>query len=164
MVSSSPSNLTVREVLNRQIQEYTDRFVGGSLTSNGIQYSPIIRATTASSDVVVFTRTITPPKAGTITYTDFGLTAEFSTASGVLSGTTMVFKWQAKNSEDSSWADLHSGINMLVSTGWVAGTVQGYYTSAVTVAPFDVRLTLNCGDLNGQARVHNASYAKVAYY
>ncbi len=165
MVSSSPSNLTVREVLNRQIQDFTMILVAGELTSGGIQYSPAVSTgSPASTNVVIFSKTISPPKAGNIVYTELGLTAEFSTTSGVLSGLTMVHRWQAKNNADSTWTNLHSGINTQVSTTWLAATMQGYYTSAVTQAPFDIRLLLNCNDLNAQGRVHNASYVRTIYY
>ncbi len=144
--------------------DFEGRLVSGVLTEDGIQYSPEVTTGAADTDVTVLNKPINPVLEGAILLVEFGLTADFKAVS---SGTAdLIWKWQARN-KDGTWVDLHSAVTETdIGTTYISRTRSGYFTPEDNFqnVPFEVRLTLQCNELNeGRARVKSSSYARVIY-
>jgi len=144
--------------------DFEDHLVSGVLTEDGVQYSSEVTTGAADTDVTVLSKLINPVLEGEILLVEFGLTAEFKAVS---SGTTdLIWKWQARN-KDGTWVDLHSAVTETdIGTTYKSRTRSGYFTPEANFqnVPFEVRLILQCNELNeGRARVKNSSYVRVVY-
>ncbi len=144
--------------------DFEDRLVSGVLTEDGIQYSSEVTTGAADTDVTVLSKLINPVLEGGVLLVEFGLTADFKAVS---SGTAdLIWKWQARN-KDGTWVDLHSAITETdIGTTYQSRTRSGYFTPEANFqnVPFEVRLILQCSELNeGRARVKNSSYVRVIY-
>lgn len=147
-----------------RIIDFTQRLVSGDLTSDGEQWSTEKDTEAADTDVVVLEKTIEPKVKGTIIDVEFGLTAAFKAVSSATAD--LIWKWQARN-KDGTWVDLHSAVTEAdIGTTYVERTRAGYFTpeSNFDEVPFDIRLILQCNELNeGRAKVKNSSYVRVSY-
>ena len=144
--------------------DFEDRLVSGALTEDGIQCSPEVTTGAADTDVTGLSKLINPVLEGRILLVEFGLTADFKAVS---SGTAdLIWKWQARN-KDGIWVDLHSAVTETdIGTTYESRTRGGYFTPEADFqnVPFEVRLILQCNELNeGRARVKNSSYVRVIY-
>jgi len=144
--------------------DFEDRLVSGALTEDGIQYSSEVTTGAANTDVTVLSKLINPVLEGGILLVECGLTADFKAVS---SGTAdLIWKWQARN-KDGTWVDLHSAVTETnIGTTYKSCTRSGYFTPEANFqnVPFEVRLILQCNELNeGRARVKNSSYVRVIY-
>ena len=144
--------------------DFEDRLVSGALTEDGIQNSPEVTTGAADTDVTGLSKLINPVLEGRILLVEFGLTADFKAVS---SGTAdLIWKWQARN-KDGIWVDLHSAVTETdIGTTYESRTRGGYFTPEANFqnVPFEVRLILQCNELNeGKARVKNSSYVRVIY-
>jgi len=144
--------------------DFEDRLVSGALTEDGVQYSSEITTGAADTDVTVLSKLINPVLEGGILLVEFGVTADFKAVS---SGTAdLIWKWQARN-KDGTWVDLHSAVTETnIGTTYKSRTRSGYFTPEANFqnVPFEVRLILQCSELNeGRARVKNSSYVRVLY-
>ncbi len=143
---------------------FEDRLVSGALTEDGIQYSSEVTTGAADTDVTILSKLINPVLEGEILLVEFGLTAEFKAVS---SGTAdLIWKWQARN-KDGTWVDLHPAVTEPdIGTTYESRTRSGYFTPEANFqnVPFEVRLILQCNELNeGRARVKSSSYVRVIY-
>ena len=147
-----------------RIIDFTQRLVSGDLTSDGEQWSTEVDTTTADTDVVVLEKTIEPKVKGTIIDVEFGLTAALRAVSSATAD--LIWKWQARN-KDGTWVDLHSAVTETdIGAAYVEKTRAGYFTTVANFdeVPFDIRLILQCNELNeGRAKVKNSSYVRVNY-
>ena len=144
--------------------DFEDRLVSGALTEDGIQYSSEVTSGAADADVTVLSKLINPVLEGRILLVEFGVTTDFKAVS---SGTAdLIWKWQARN-KDGTWVDLHSAVTETdIGTTYKSRTRSGYFTPEANFqnVPFEVRLILQCNELNeGRARVKNSSYVRVIY-
>jgi len=144
--------------------DFEDRLVSGALTEDGIQYSSEVTSGAADTDVTVLSKLINPVLEGGILLVEFGVTADFKAVS---SGTAdLIWKWQARNKE-GTWVDLHSAVTETdIGTTYESRSRSGYFTPEANFqnVPFEVRLILQCNELNeGRARVKNSSYVRVIY-
>ncbi len=144
--------------------DFEDRLVSGVLTEDGVQYSSEVTTGAADTDVTVLSKLINPVLEGRVLLVEFGVTADFKAVS---SGTAdLIWKWQARN-KDGTWVDLHSAVTETdIGLTYESRTRSGYFTPEANFqnAPFEVRLILQCNELNeGRARVKNSSYVRVIY-
>jgi len=144
--------------------DFEDRLVSGALTEDGIQYSSEVTTGAANTDVTVLSKLINPVLEGEILLVEFGLTADFKAVSSDTAD--LIWKWQARN-KDGTWVDLHSAVTETnIGTTYKSRTRSGYFTHEANFqnVPFEVRLILQCNELNeGRARVKNSSYVRVIY-
>ena len=144
--------------------DFEDRLVSGVLTEDGTQYSSEVTTGAADTDVTVLSKLINPVLEGGILLVEFGVTADFKAASSDTAD--LIWKWQARN-KDGIWVDLHSAIAETdIGTTYKSRTRSGYFTPEANFqnVPFEVRLILQCNELNeGRARVKNSSYVRVIY-
>ena len=160
-IITAPDEIPVRAGF---FTDFEDRLVSGALTEDGIQYSSEVSTGAADTDVTVLSKLINPVLEGRILLVEFGLTADFKAVS---SGTAdLIWKWQARN-KDGTWVDLHSAVTETdIGTTYKSRTRSGYFTPEANFqdVPFEVRLILQCNELNeGRARVKNSSYVRVIY-
>ncbi len=160
-IITAPDEIPVRAGF---FTDFEDRLVSGALTEDGTQYSSEVTTGAADTDVTVLSKLINPVLEGRILLVEFGLTADFKAVS---SGTAdLIWKWQARN-KDGTWVDLHSAVNETnIGTTYKSRTRSGYFTPEANFqnVPFEVRLILQCNELNeGRARVRNSSYVRVIY-
>ncbi len=144
--------------------DFEDRLVSGALTEDGVQYSSEVTTGAADTDVTVLSKLINPVLEGGILLVEFGVTADFKAVS---SGTAdLIWKWQARN-KDGTWVDLHAAVTETnIGTTYKSRTRSGYFIPEANFqnVPFEVRLILQCSELNeGRARVKNSSYVRVIY-
>jgi len=144
--------------------DFEDHMVSGALTEDGIQYSSEVTTGTADTDVTVLSKLINPVLEGEILLVEFGVTADFKAVSSATAD--LIWKWQARN-KDGTWVDLHSAVTETdIGTTYISRTRSGCFTPEANFqnVPFEVRLTLQCNELNeGRARVKNSSYVRVIY-
>ncbi len=145
--------------------EHTEySFAKGNLTSDGVQWSSEVTTTTAGADVEVESVTIKPPALGQLIEVEFGLTAAFKAVSSATADLT--YKWQARN-KGGTWVDLLTAVTKTdIGTTYVEETRSGRFktVSNFNSLPFDVRLIIQCNELNeGRAKIKNSSYVKVTY-
>ena len=144
--------------------DFEDRLVSGALTEDGVQYSSEVTTGAADTDVTVLSKLINPVLEGGILLVEFGVTADFKAVSSDTAD--LIWKWQARN-KDGTWADLHSAVTETnIGTTYKSRTRSGYFTPEANFqnVPFEVRLILQCNELNeGRARVKNSSYVRVIY-
>ncbi len=144
--------------------DFEDHLVSGALTEDGIQYSSEVTTGAADTDVTVLSKLINPILEGRILLVEFGLTADFKAVSSATAD--LIWKWQARNI-DGTWVDLHPAVTETdIGTTYKSRTRSGYFTPEANFqnVPFEVRLILQCNELNeGKARVKNSSYVRVIY-
>jgi len=144
--------------------DFEDRLVSGALTEDGTQYSSEVTTGAADTDVTVLSKLINPVLEGGILLVEFGLTADFKAVSSATAD--LIWKWQARN-KDGTWVDLHSAVTETdIGTTYKSRTRSGYFTPEANFqnVPFEVRLILQCNELNeGRARVKSSSYVRVIY-
>lgn len=158
------SGQIVQPRIDMHPREAVRKLVDGDLASDGAQWSAEVATTTADVDVVVFSRTISEVKPGSLLEVEFGLTAAVKAISSATAD--LIWKWQARNS-GGTWADLHSAVTETnPGTTYLERTMMGYFALAANfnALPFDIRLILQCNELNeGKAKVKNSSYVRFVY-
>jgi len=144
--------------------DFEGRLVSGALTEDGVQYSSEVTTGAANTDVTVLSKLINPVLEGRILLVEFGLTADFKAVSSATAD--LIWKWQARN-KDGTWVELHPAVTETnIGTTYKSRTRSGYFTPEANFqnVPFEVRLILQCNELNeGRARVKNSSYVRVIY-
>lgn len=151
-------------MIDKALFEYCDRVTDGNLSSDGVQWSAEVDTTTAAIDVVVLSRLVDVGLLGTLLYLEFGLTASFRAVSTATAD--LLWKWQARNM-GGVWVDLHASV-LETDIGIVhkERTMSGYKfpVTNFTAIPFEVRLVLQCNELNGgRAKVKNSSYVRAVF-
>lgn len=153
----------------QKIIDYTKHLVDGNLTSDGVQWSTEVDTTTADADVTVLSVTVASPIKNIPAAAKFllleiecGLRAAFRAVSSATAD--LIWKWQIRN-EGGTWVDLHSAQTETdIGTTYVEKSMSGYFTvqTNITEMPFDIRLLLQCNELNeGRGKVKNSSYVRV---
>jgi len=144
--------------------DYTHYLVSGALTSDGVQYSAEVTTAAANTDVDVLSLTVEPDVSGRILWIKFNLDAEFKAVTSATAD--LIWKWQARD-KDGTWVDLHAAVTETdIGTTYVARSRSGYFAIETNFSkvPFDVRLILQCNELNeGRAKVKNTSYVQARY-
>jgi hypothetical protein len=136
-----------------------------ALTSDGVQDSDEKTTATANVDITVFQTRIQPTlhKLQKIYGLYFELEALFKAASSATAD--LIWKWQAKNYNATSWVDLHSAVTETnIGTTYVNKTRKGYIRplTGLNILPMDIRLILQCNEANqGVGKVRNTSFVKV---
>ncbi len=154
----------VQPGIDMQPRDVARRLVDGDLASDGVQFSAEVDTAAINTDVTVFSKTISEVKPGTLLEVEFGLTAAFKAVSSATAD--LIWKWQARDS-GGTWVDLHTAVTESnIGTTYVERTRSGYFALVANfdALPFDIRLILQCNELNeGRAKVKNSSYVRFMY-
>lgn len=153
--------------------EYTVHPWGrGNLTTSGVQYTSVSSGSTlAGSSATYFgidpSATINPANADDIDDLDeleMAITFRAMKVSTAAVGSSLGYKLQGKNSSNSTWTDLSSTKQYLMTTAWVERTLSGYadVSGNVNVIPFNLRLAaINKTLGDAKLRIKNSSYVKI---
>lgn len=158
------TNWAIMSGVDAKYKESFRKLVSGDLAADGVQWSAEVDTAAANTDVAIFSKTISEVKSGTLIEVEFGLTAAFKAVGSATAD--LIWKWQARDS-GGTWVDLHAAVTETnIGTTYVERTRTGYFALVANfdALPFDIRLILQCNELNeGRAKVKNSSYVRFMY-
>lgn len=161
--------------LNQAIQEFDvylheaddgTYIVTPAITADGVQDSDAKTTTTANVDIVVFQARVYTHSVGltrALKGVYYNLEARLCAVSSITADLT--WKWQAKNASGVAWVDLHAAVvDADIGIAYLSRIRKGFIRpiANLTESPFDIRLLLQCNELNeGRGRIRNTCFVTV---